>query len=85
MTRLLVAMIAHIDLDDRLSILRIGDPSGNWNSLDDQRLCVFCGRKFKGRQLVIRLGTEKTQIVLSNAGLPVYAASVALRQAGRSI
>jgi hypothetical protein len=54
MSRLLVAMTAHINLDDRLSILRVGDPSGSWNSLDDQRLCVFCGRKFKGRQVDIR-------------------------------
>src|SRR5258706_360242 len=47
-------MIAHINLDDRLSILRVGDPSRSWNSLDDRRLCVLCGRKFKGRQVDIR-------------------------------
>src|ERR1043166_1464259 len=47
-------MIAHINLDDRLSILRVGDPFRSWNSLDDQRVCVLCGRKFKGRQLDIR-------------------------------
>src|SRR5436190_21356657 len=47
-------MIAHINLDDRLSILRVEDPSRSWNSLDDQRLCVLCGRKFKGRQVDIR-------------------------------
>ena len=47
-------MIAHINLDDRLSILRVGDPLRNWNSLDDQRVCVLCGRKFKGRQVDIR-------------------------------
>src|SRR6266704_2828540 len=47
-------MIAHINLDDRLSILRVGDPSRRWNSLDDQRVCLLCGRKFKGRQVDIR-------------------------------
>ena len=47
-------MIAHLNLDDRLSILRIRDPSRSWNSLDDQRACVLCGRKFKGRQVDIR-------------------------------
>src|SRR6266481_9381818 len=47
-------MIAHINLDDRLSNLRVGDRSRSWNSLDDQRLCVLCGRKFKGRQVDIR-------------------------------
>jgi hypothetical protein len=54
MSRLLVAMIAHINLDDRLSILRAGDPFRKWNSLDDQRDCVLCGRKFKARQVDIR-------------------------------
>jgi len=47
-------MIAHINLDDRLSILRIGDAVRSWNSLDDRRVCVLCGRKFKGRQVDIR-------------------------------
>src|SRR4029078_12586865 len=43
-------MIAHLNLDDRLSILRVNDSLRNWNSLDDQRICVLCERKFKGRQ-----------------------------------
>ena len=47
-------MIAHLNLDDRLSILRVGDPFRSWNSLDDQRVCVLGGRKFKGRQVDIR-------------------------------
>src|SRR5215472_4271793 len=47
-------MIAHINLDDRLSILRVGDPVRSWNSLDDHRVCVLCERKFKGRQVDIR-------------------------------
>src|SRR5215470_7273955 len=47
-------MIAHINLDDRLSILRVGDSSRSWNSLDDQRVCVLYGRKFKGRQVDVR-------------------------------
>ena len=47
-------MIANINLGDRLSILRVGDPFRNWNLLDDQRLCGLCGRKFKGRQVDIR-------------------------------
>jgi len=47
-------MMAHLNLDDRLSILRIGDSFRSWNSLDDQRVCVLCRRKFKGRQMDIR-------------------------------
>jgi hypothetical protein len=47
-------MIAHVTLDDRLSILRAGDRFRRWNSLDDQRICGVCERKFKGRQVEIR-------------------------------
>ena len=54
MSRLLVAMIAHLSLDDRLSVLRVGDAFRGWNSLDDQRVCLLCGRKFKGRQVDVR-------------------------------
>jgi hypothetical protein len=47
-------MIAHVTLDDRLSILRAGDRFRKWNALDDQRICSGCERKFKGRQVEIR-------------------------------
>jgi hypothetical protein len=47
-------MIVHVKLDDRLSILRAGDRFHRWNSLDDQRVCRICERKFKGRQVEIR-------------------------------
>jgi hypothetical protein len=47
-------MTAHVKLDDRLSILRDGDRSRKWNSLDDHRVCSVCERKFKGRQIEIR-------------------------------
>jgi hypothetical protein len=47
-------MIAHINLDDRLSILRAGDAFTSWHSLDDQRVCVLCRRKLKGRPVDIR-------------------------------
>jgi hypothetical protein len=47
-------MIAHVKLDDRLSILRAGDRFRRWNSLDDQRVCSVCERKFKARQVEIR-------------------------------
>jgi hypothetical protein len=47
-------MIAYIALDDRLSILRAGDRLRRWISLEDQRVCSVCERKFKGRQVEIR-------------------------------
>src|SRR5437762_12944065 len=47
-------MIAHVTRDDRLSILRGQDRLSRWTSLDDQRVCSVCERKFKGRQIEIR-------------------------------
>src|SRR5215510_1224357 len=64
-------MIAHINLDDRLSILRVGDAFTSWNSLDDQRVCVLCGRKFKGRQVDIRrLPGGKFRLCCPTLGCP---------------
>jgi hypothetical protein len=64
-------MIAHINLDDRFSILRVGDPLRNWKSLDDQRVCVLCGRKFKGRQVDIRrLPGGKFKLCCPTLGCP---------------
>jgi hypothetical protein len=47
-------MTAHVKLDDRLSILRVRDRFRKWESLDDQRVCNVCERKFKDRQIEIR-------------------------------
>jgi hypothetical protein len=57
------AMIAHLKLDDRLSVLRAEDRFRNWRSLDDERLCILCKRKFNGRQVEIcRLGNGKYEL-----------------------
>ena len=56
-------MIAHLKLDDRLSVLRAEDRFRSWRSLDDERLCVVCKRKFSGRQVEIRhLGNRKYEL-----------------------
>jgi hypothetical protein len=61
--RLLFIMIAHLKLDERLSILRAEDRFRRWSSLDDERLCIICKRKFNGRQVEIRrLGNRKYQL-----------------------
>jgi hypothetical protein len=44
----------HLKLDERLSILRAEDRIRTWSSLDDERLCIICKRKFNGRQVEIR-------------------------------
>ena len=56
-------MSAHLKLDDRLSVLRAEDHLRNWRSLDDQRLCIICKRKFNGRQVEIqRVGNRKYEL-----------------------
>jgi hypothetical protein len=47
-------MITHLKLDDRLLVLRAEDQFRKWRSLDDERLCIICKRKFNGRQVEIR-------------------------------
>jgi hypothetical protein len=47
-------MTTHFNLDHRILILRTEDRCRNWMSLDDERLCILCKRKFKGRQVEIR-------------------------------
>jgi hypothetical protein len=56
-------MIAHFKLDDQLQVLRAEDRFRNWSSLDDERLCILCKRKFNGRRVEIhRLGNRKYQL-----------------------
>ena len=56
-------MIVHLKLDDRLSILRAEDRFRNWASLDDERRCLICKRKFNGRQIEFRrLGNGKYKL-----------------------
>ena len=53
----------HVKLDERLSILRAEDRLRTWRSLDDERLCIICKRKFNGRQVEIRrLGNRKYEL-----------------------
>jgi len=56
-------MATHLKLDDRLSVLRAEDRFQNWISLDDERVCIICKRKFNGRQIdVRRTGNRKHQL-----------------------
>ena len=48
-----MAIQPHLPLDERLLILRSVDQFRAWTSLDDERVCVLCERKFSGRQVRI--------------------------------
>jgi hypothetical protein len=47
-------MNIHLKPEERLSVLRAEDQFRRWNSLDDERYCIVCERKFNGRQIEIR-------------------------------
>jgi len=47
------SMNAHLLPEERLAILQAADPRRKWYSLDDQRVCVLCGRAITGRQIEI--------------------------------
>jgi hypothetical protein len=48
------SMDAHLLPEEKLAILQAADPRRKWYSLDDQRVCVLCGRAITGRQIEIR-------------------------------
>jgi hypothetical protein len=47
-------MNVHLESEDRLSILRTEDQFRRWNSLDDERFCILCEKKFNGHQIEVR-------------------------------
>ncbi len=51
-------MNVHLKSEERLSILRAEDQFRRWNSLDDERFCIVCEKKFNGRQIEIRSFTN---------------------------
>jgi hypothetical protein len=51
-----MAIRPHLPLDERLTILRSTDQFRNWNSLDDNRVCILCEKQFSGRQVGITRG-----------------------------
>ena len=56
-------MVVHPKLDERLSVLRAEDRFRKWRSLDDERLCIICKRRFNGRQVEIhRVGNRKYEL-----------------------
>ncbi|HEY5036631.1 MAG TPA: hypothetical protein VII74_05820 [Chthoniobacterales bacterium] len=46
-------MNKHVALDGKLSALRESDTHRRWQSLDDQRICILCGRLITGRMIDI--------------------------------
>ena len=56
-------MSAHLEPEDRLSILRTGDQFRTWKSLDDERVCILCEKKFSGHGVeIMRTGDGRYEL-----------------------
>ena len=45
--------------DERLSVLRAYDHFREWQSLDDERVCVVCDRSFNGHEIqIVMIGND---------------------------
>lgn len=46
-------MNKHVAFDEKLTGLRENDTHRRWQSLDDQRICILCGKLITGRMIDI--------------------------------
>jgi hypothetical protein len=55
-----MALLPAIEIndEDKLDVLRRLDQFRNWNSLDDKRYCLSCGRIITGHQIKVIGGTR---------------------------
>jgi hypothetical protein len=85
----------HLTPEEKLAILQASDTRRKWYSLDDERVCVLCGRAITGRQIEItrdarggyslHCPTEGCSSVLSDWFYHGSGCSTAKSPAGRSI
>ncbi len=47
---------------DKLTVLRANDHFRDWHTLDDERVCALCDRKFTGHDVVVSNGSEEVQL-----------------------
>jgi hypothetical protein len=56
-------MSAHPESEDRLSALRAEDHFKIWKSLEDQRVCILCEKKFNGHKVeIMRCGDGRYEL-----------------------
>jgi len=49
-------------LTDKLSILQANDHFRDWHTLDDERSCALCNRKFTGHEVVISMTGDEVEL-----------------------
>jgi hypothetical protein len=56
-----------IQTTDKLAILQANDHFRDWRTLDDERLCILCDRKFTGHEVLITTAGNEVQLVCPTA------------------
>ncbi|MBA2272066.1 MAG: hypothetical protein M3372_02835 [Verrucomicrobiota bacterium] len=46
----------NLSSEDKLAALRKGDPTHQWETLDDKLSCILCDRTFSGRMIDVSVG-----------------------------
>ena len=47
---------------DKLTVLQANDHFRDWHTLDDERVCALCDRKFNGHDVVVSNATEEVRL-----------------------
>ena len=47
---------------DKLTVLQANDHFRDWHTLDDERVCALCDRKFTGHDVVVSNSSEEVQL-----------------------
>lgn len=57
------SVAGHVALDDKLIALRESDVRRKWDSLDDQRICLACGKVITGRMIEVQRDTQGCYLI----------------------
>jgi len=49
-------------MKDKLSILRTNDHFRDWQTLDDERICVLCDRRFNGHDIKVSTAGDHAEL-----------------------
>ena len=47
---------------DKLSILQVNDHFRDWHTLNEERVCALCDRKFTGHDVVISIAGDEAEL-----------------------
>ena len=64
---------------EKLAILQANDHFRNWQTLDDERVCVLCDRKFTGHEILISAPGEMFEL---HCPTPLFATATQFYHAG---